>query len=493
MKKAGKVLILVLFILFSLTCKEGLATFIPELQARVVVQNWLEMGVKKSSIFSGTEISEVMYFHGGIFGEPGYYIVLLAPDGWVAVPADDAFEPIMAFGEGIFTREEYVNSPLVSLIHVDIPQESQQILRTQKSATPARQNNVQNSARAGRWSYLNTLPVANNSRLKAQASAVVPSIDMLDIVVPPLLGSNTWGQSMLGGVPYFNFYTDWNTNTYYDAGCTAVATAQLMSIFKYPTLPIFSTQPSYPITVDKISKKVPLRGGSVGNEHWNPSLLGRYDWDLLPPEITVGVHDVGLSADGKSGSLNDRIRNEIASLLYDTGVLLESAYTLSDDTGANIRKIPKILKENFGYQNAIWSPMPYRRDILDETINPNLDYGIPVLITGRMLKVNPQNPNYFIDTGDNHIFAIDGYGYQKYYGDSDRTQYHHFNMGWGNHSYTRGIWYDLTYHPWSMDEGFSEAINYLTISEDAVTTNFFQFVFNVMSDDTGKELYSERS
>jgi hypothetical protein len=39
-----------------------------------------------------------------------YYVVLLDPDGWVIVPADDDFEAIIAFGKGSFSREEYARS-----------------------------------------------------------------------------------------------------------------------------------------------------------------------------------------------------------------------------------------------------------------------------------------------------------------------------------------------------------------------------------------------
>jgi hypothetical protein len=87
------------------------AKFVTEEDARTVVQNWLEMTPMDSLAIEGTEIMEVMHFEGDFYGKPGYYVVLLDPDGWVIVPADDSFEAIIAFGKGSFSREEYARSP----------------------------------------------------------------------------------------------------------------------------------------------------------------------------------------------------------------------------------------------------------------------------------------------------------------------------------------------------------------------------------------------
>jgi len=52
----------------------------------------------------GQEIEEIRHYQGEPYGNPGYYVVLLNPGGWVVVPADDAFEPILAFSSDKLTH-----------------------------------------------------------------------------------------------------------------------------------------------------------------------------------------------------------------------------------------------------------------------------------------------------------------------------------------------------------------------------------------------------
>ena len=65
---------------------EAAARFVSEEEARIVVQNWIEMTPTESLAIEGTEVREVMHFVGGFHGSPGYYVVLLNPSGWVIVP-----------------------------------------------------------------------------------------------------------------------------------------------------------------------------------------------------------------------------------------------------------------------------------------------------------------------------------------------------------------------------------------------------------------------
>jgi hypothetical protein len=65
------------------------AKFVSMEEAKIVVHNWLEITPMESLALEGTEVQEVMYFTGDFYGNPGYYVVLLDPNGWVIVPADD--------------------------------------------------------------------------------------------------------------------------------------------------------------------------------------------------------------------------------------------------------------------------------------------------------------------------------------------------------------------------------------------------------------------
>jgi len=85
MKKIGIILLCGL-LLSILGAGEARANFVSEQDARAVVQNWLEMTPTQSLAIEGTEVREVVYFTGGLHGNPGYYVVLLDPSGWVIVP-----------------------------------------------------------------------------------------------------------------------------------------------------------------------------------------------------------------------------------------------------------------------------------------------------------------------------------------------------------------------------------------------------------------------
>jgi len=111
-------LLVTLALLF--TARDACARFISEQEARIVVQNWLEITPTESLGITATGVREVMHFIGERYGNPGYYVVQLYPSGWVIVPAHDSFEAIIAFGQGSFTREEFVSSPLAALVRVNV-------------------------------------------------------------------------------------------------------------------------------------------------------------------------------------------------------------------------------------------------------------------------------------------------------------------------------------------------------------------------------------
>ena len=48
----------------------------------------------------------------------------LDPKGWVVVPADDSFEPILALGSGKLTPEQYEVSSIRHLFKIDVPMQA---------------------------------------------------------------------------------------------------------------------------------------------------------------------------------------------------------------------------------------------------------------------------------------------------------------------------------------------------------------------------------
>jgi hypothetical protein len=100
---------------------ETRASFIQEEQARNVVENWRMMNSSPMNSTMGHVIEEIRYYQGEPYGNPGYYVAFLNPNGWVIVPADDSFEPILAFGAGKLTPELFETSPIRYLFRVGVP------------------------------------------------------------------------------------------------------------------------------------------------------------------------------------------------------------------------------------------------------------------------------------------------------------------------------------------------------------------------------------
>lgn len=69
----------------------------------------------------GTRIRELIRYSGKQHGNPGYYVAFLDPKGWLLIPGDDAFEPILAFGGDFLTPERYERNPLYFLLRVESP------------------------------------------------------------------------------------------------------------------------------------------------------------------------------------------------------------------------------------------------------------------------------------------------------------------------------------------------------------------------------------
>jgi hypothetical protein len=161
---------------------EAYASFIQEEQALKVIENWRAKNPTPMNSTMGHVIEEIRHYYGEPYGNPGYYVVFLNPTGWVIVPADDTFEPILAFGAGKLTPELYETSPIRYLFRIDAPKQAfsaastREIKKTKASVE-----------REKRWGILlNSAPTMSRMALELNPSSN-------DIVVEPLL-NNFWEQ-----------------------------------------------------------------------------------------------------------------------------------------------------------------------------------------------------------------------------------------------------------------------------------------------------------
>jgi hypothetical protein len=67
------------------------------------VNNWLRDEAGNFGEHIGQSVKEVWLYKDGQSGNIGYYMVILEPNGWVILPADDEFWPIQSFGQGVFS------------------------------------------------------------------------------------------------------------------------------------------------------------------------------------------------------------------------------------------------------------------------------------------------------------------------------------------------------------------------------------------------------
>jgi len=95
------ILIVVTVFILPVPAEAGLVT---EIDAINVANSWLAMNETPMEEIMGKTIREIQHFQGGKYGVPGYYVVFLNPSGLVVVPADDAFEPILAFSSDKLTH-----------------------------------------------------------------------------------------------------------------------------------------------------------------------------------------------------------------------------------------------------------------------------------------------------------------------------------------------------------------------------------------------------
>ncbi len=383
LQSIGIMCILTLCILlggFLLGSQKGYAAPISESQALQAATSWLERHANPLEERTGKSVTDIVPY-GDVRGNPLYYVVFLAPQGFLVVAGDDLLEPVIALVPAGTAYDPSEKTPLGALINRDLA------LRTQEIHSPRRISRT--SAERG---------ASNTTKWKTLLQEDLSQRDLLpslpDVRVAPLLQS-TWSQTTVEESPCYNYFTP----NKYPCGCVATAMTQLMRFHEHPSRGIGAM--TFEIYIDEISEDRITRGGD--------GLGGPYDWNSMTLQ--------------PDASITEAQRQAIGALTYDAGLSVNMWYA-EEGSGTDTLMAGQALTETFGYSNAIMahnSGSNISEDFRNTAVLPNLDAGYPVLfgITGSQ---------------GGHAIVGDGYGYQ------DNTLYHHLNMGWGGNS---NAWYNL--------------------------------------------------
>jgi len=351
----------------------------------------------------GSQIDSVETFTDAS-GQPIYYIVYLRPNGFVIVSADDGVEPVVGFvAEGSFDPSE--NNPLGALVSGDLParvnaaRAVEQKMRSRGGAMGLTRQEaaIRRSGEDAFGKWQKWLAYDVNSPVTAMGLSGVS-----DVRVSPLLLSQ-WSQTTVCSNACYNYYTpkygEGDSNNY-PSGCVATAMAQYMYFNRYPTTGVGTG--GFTIEVDGVPQTAYLRGGD--------GYGGLYYWDTM-------------AADPNCYTTASQ-REAIGALTYDAGVASQMHYAY-DGSGATPDVASAALVNVFHYSNSIlgwYNNNDLSGPGLNGMINPNLDWGNPVII------------GILTPSLEGHSVVADGYGY------SESTLYHHLNMGWGG---SDDAWYNL--------------------------------------------------
>lgn len=205
------------------------------------------------------------------------------------------------------------------------------------------------------------------------------------IKVAPLLGEINFNQ----GIPYNNKCPYLNGRRAV-TGCVATAMAQVMRYYKYPA----NGTGSFTYT-----------GGTGGARSVNLEDLP-FDWDNILPTYD-GVRYTSEQADA------------VATLMLACGASLNMNYD-ADGSSANTENVPRLLKNNFGYNKAVnvvradANPEETIKLWGEDAVRPDLEAGRPLIFAG-----------YPAVNQSGHCFVVDGYMVEE------GVYYYHVNWGWG--------------------------------------------------------------
>ncbi len=404
-------LLAVLLMLSGFFCRTGLAAPVGSNEAKKLVREWLRSDIRPLGSRLGNQVDSIETFTDDN-GQALYYVVYLRPNGFVIVPAEDNVEPVVCFvSGGCYDPSE--NNPLGALVSRDLPDRVYSTRAVQeKTRSPGlagkltdKEITVRNSAQkaSGKWARLLAAEDSNTPVLEAE----LPGVS--DVRVAPLVETE-WGQDLSCYSPElacYNYFTPPYSSgdpDNYVCGCIATAMAQYMRFQQYPTFGVGTS--CFTIYVYGSPQARCLRGGD--------GYGGPYNWSYM-------TLDPGCSATSTQ-------RQAIGALTHDAGVAVAMNYQSGDDggSGASPYDATMAMVDTFGYSNAVfaWEDNDNIGTVLNDMVNPNLDWGNPVILS----ILGGTYPYY------GHAVVADGYGYQS------STLYHHINMGWDGYY---DAWYNL--------------------------------------------------
>lgn len=224
------------------------AVTVPEGDVALAVNNWLSDEAGSFGENLGHSVKEVRLYKGGASGNIGYYLVILEPNGWVILPADDEFWPIQSFGRGAMTPDAFEKTlwhDITSFSKEDLPSSLKSALSS--GGTPAKISKETKKSQA-KWRSLTTRKTPSSEKTGIQGLHNEGWPQGARLIVHPFLDGKPeaiWGQSfpfdekttylnLLKGASsdYGSVAAFENINGRYarfPVGCTALSTGQLMS------------------------------------------------------------------------------------------------------------------------------------------------------------------------------------------------------------------------------------------------------------------------
>lgn len=369
-------------------------------QARSAAESWLAESADRLGSELSTTIERVDDY--GTF-----FAAQLDPQGFIILSADTLVEPVIVFSDNGRYVEDPEN-PLTTMLGVDMSNRLT-VADALEAGAPTDSDDLSavtavSEQAAQRWVDL-------------LAGRVLPdgSSSISDVRIAPFVTSE-WNQGSAQGQYCYNYYTP----SHYVAGCVAIAMAQVMRYYQFPTDGIGVRTNT--ISVNGSSQSATTRGGNGSG--------GAYDWNEMPLSPGTATYDA------------DQWRM-IGALCYDAGVACGMSYS-SGGSSASYWYATLGMTDYFGYSNAkyTYSSSGLNYATRQKVLMPNLILRQPVMLGVRR-------------SGGGHAIVCDGYGF------SSSTEYHHMNMGWGGY-------YDAWYNLPTVDAG-----SYVYTLVDAATFNMY--------------------
>ena len=286
------------------------------------------------------------------------FYVFNTADGFVIVSADDCETPIIGYSHNGHFDPNNVPIQMEGYLQ-DF------IVRIQYGI----ENHIEtDEATAKQWEMVKTTGKLNDSK---STKAVAPLL------------TDKWNQGCL-----YNSLCPTMSGpcSHAEVGCVAVAMAQIMRYWSYPT-------------TGWGSHSYTNAGATLSADFGNTT----YDWEHMPDSLTENSSEAEIEA----------VATLLYHLLYHCGVSVEMNYS-PNGSNSNSSKIPDALIRYFYYSKHIHREK--RSDFSDEEwlslLKSNLDLQRPVQYSG-------------FGVGIGHAFVCDGY---------DENDLLHFNWGWGGNA-----------------------------------------------------------